>query len=65
MLQKPKLLYFNAMVSLFNSDQEWVDTQLPENIHLTKTPCTGESTRFTCSTLFRACGRGHDQRLSA
>ena len=23
------------------ADQEWVDTQLPENIHLTKTPCTG------------------------
>ena len=40
--QKPKIALFQCQWCLFAQvDQEWVDTQLPENIHLTKTPCTG------------------------
>jgi len=42
MLQKPKIALFQCQWCLYApADQEWVDTQLPENIHLTKTPCTG------------------------
>ncbi|NLG41077.1 MAG: hydrogenase iron-sulfur subunit [Chloroflexi bacterium] len=42
MLQKPKIALFQCQWCLYSTaDQEWVDTQLPENIHLTKTPCTG------------------------
>ncbi len=41
MSQKPKIAFFQCQWCLYSpTDQEWVDTQLPENIHLTKTPCT-------------------------
>lgn len=42
MAQKPKIAFFQCQWCLYAPvDQQWVDTQLPENIHLTKTPCTG------------------------
>ncbi len=42
MSQKPKIAFFQCQWCLYSpTDQEWVDTQLPVNIHLTKTPCTG------------------------
>src|SRR5690606_17747377 len=42
MSQKPKIALFQCQCCLYApGDQNWVDTQLPENIHLTKTPCTG------------------------
>lgn len=42
MSQKPKIAFFQCQWCLYSpSDQNWVDTQLPINIHLTKTPCTG------------------------
>lgn len=42
MSQKPKIALFQCQWCLYApADQQWVDTQLPENIHLTKTPCTG------------------------
>lgn len=42
MTAKAKIALFQCRWCLFSpADQEWVDTQLPENIHLTKTPCTG------------------------
>ena len=42
MSQKPKIALFQCQWCLYApADQNWVDTQLPENIHLTKTPCTG------------------------
>ena len=42
MSQRPKIAFFQCQWCLYSpSDQAWVDTQLPENIHLTKTPCTG------------------------
>lgn len=42
MPEKPKIVLFQCRWCLYApADQEWVDSQLPENIHLTKTPCTG------------------------
>lgn len=42
MSPKPKIAFFQCRWCLFSpSDQEWVDLHLPQNIHLTKTPCTG------------------------
>jgi coenzyme F420-reducing hydrogenase delta subunit len=42
MSQKPKIAFFQCQWCLYSpADQNWVDTQLPSNIHLTKTPCTG------------------------
>ncbi len=42
MPDKPKIALFQCRWCLYSpTDQEWVDTKLPENIHLTKTPCTG------------------------
>ena len=42
MPEKPKIALFQCRWCLYApADQECVDTQLPENIHLTKTPCTG------------------------
>lgn len=39
---KPKIALFQCQWCLYSpTDQEWVDSQLPENIHLIKTPCTG------------------------
>lgn len=40
--QKPKIVLFQCQWCLYSPvDQDWVDHQLPENIHLTKVPCTG------------------------
>ena len=42
MSETPKLVLFQCQWCLFSpADQDWVDTQLPENIHLFKVPCTG------------------------
>lgn len=42
MSETPNLVLFQCQWCLFApADQEWVDTQLPENIHLAKVPCTG------------------------
>ena len=42
MSQKPKIAFFQCQWCLYSpADQNWVDSQLPSNIHLTKTPCTG------------------------
>ena len=42
MTQKPRIALFQCQWCLYApADQAWVDTQLPENIHLVKTPCTG------------------------
>lgn len=42
MNETPKLVLFQCQWCLFApADQKWVDTQLPENIHLAKVPCTG------------------------
>jgi len=42
MEQKPKIAFFQCQWCLYApEDQEWVDTQLPVNIHLIKVPCTG------------------------
>ncbi len=42
MSETPKLVLFQCQWCLFSpADQDWVDHQLPENIHLIKVPCTG------------------------
>ena len=42
MSETPNLVLFQCQWCLFApADQEWVDTQLPENIHHAKVPCTG------------------------
>jgi len=42
MSETPKLVLFQCQWCLFSpADQEWVDSQLPANIHLIKVPCTG------------------------
>lgn len=42
MSSKPRIALFQCQWCLFSqADQQWVDFHLPENIHLTKTPCTG------------------------
>ena len=42
MSETPKLVLIQCQWCLFApADQEWVDTQLPKNIHLAKVPCTG------------------------
>lgn len=42
MPEKPKIALFQCRWCLFSpADQEWVDNHLPQNFHLTKTPCTG------------------------
>ena len=42
MSETPNLVLFQCQWCLFApADQEWVDTQLPKNIHLAKVPCTG------------------------
>lgn len=39
---KPKIALFQCQWCLYSkSDQDWVDHDLPENIHLAKVPCTG------------------------
>ncbi|NMC16365.1 MAG: hydrogenase iron-sulfur subunit [Chloroflexi bacterium] len=39
---KPKIAFFQCQWCLYApEDQEWVDSRLPENIHLIKVPCTG------------------------
>ena len=39
---KPKITLFQCQWCLFaEADQNWVDHQLPKNIHLVKVPCTG------------------------
>ena len=40
---KPKITLFQCQWCLYSeSDQHWVEHQLPENIHLVKVPCTGK-----------------------
>jgi len=42
MNETPKLVLFQCQWCLFSpADQDWVDNQLSENIHLAKVPCTG------------------------
>lgn len=42
MSETPKIVLFQCKWCLFSpADQDWVDHQLPENIHLVKVPCTG------------------------
>ena len=42
MSETPKIVLFQCQWCIFSpDDQHWVDTQLPENIHLVKVPCTG------------------------
>ena len=42
MSETPKLVLFQCQWCLFSpADQDWVDNQLSENIHLAKVPCTG------------------------
>ena len=42
MSETPNLVLFQCQWCLFApADPEWVDTQLPENIHLANVPCTG------------------------
>ena len=42
MIEKPRIALFQCQWCLFSpADQDWVDNQLPKNVHLTKTPCTG------------------------
>jgi len=42
MSETPRLVLFQCQWCLFSpADQDWVDHQLPENIHLFKVPCTG------------------------
>ena len=42
MTWKPRIVVFQCQYCLFTeTDQKWMDTQLPENIKLIKVPCTG------------------------
>lgn len=42
MTWKPRIVLFQCQYCLASAeDQQWVDTQLPDNIKLIKTPCTG------------------------
>jgi coenzyme F420-reducing hydrogenase delta subunit len=40
--QKPNIVLFQCQWCLYeNKDQNWVENNLPENMHLVKTSCTG------------------------
>ncbi len=54
----PRLVLFQCRYCLYSdSDQQWVDTQLPKSIKLIKTPCTG---RISPHFLLNALQAGAD-----